>query len=244
MRRTLLVLIVALWAFAPVSARVPFAVAYVNGNIATGSATDTAQVVLNGVTSGNALVVSIGHGGATTTVTSLVDDASNTYTSRCGRTFLTNAGGVTMFTATNVTGGNLTLTLTLSATAADIIFAVEEYSGVSGYDAASAGSTGTSTTPLTTITTVAANAMIVGGFQYQGTGSTFTNGSGYTTRHTAAPGIRHAVEDQLVTSATSYNVDGTITSAAWTACAVSLSPSASASFIPGIINAPIRGGGR
>lgn len=245
MRRILAVVLIAPFVLVTAGAApLRRAIAYVQS--ATGTATSTDTVATSGaisVTTGNFLVVSVGSTGAGTTVSTL-SDGTNTFTSRCGHQFLTGAGGLTQFTSGPVTGGSLTFTAVLTASASDLTIAVDEYSGVDSFDAAATAATGTSTSPSVSITTVAANALVNGAFRFGGAGGDFTAGSGYTRRTNLAPGQRMATEDQVFASTGAHNADGTVSSIPWVACAVSLAPTAGASsFVPAIINNPIRGGG-
>lgn len=194
------------------------ALAEVQSNDAGTTSATSLQVTLTGAATGNLVVVGIVCGGPTTTVNSVADTV-NTYTRCSGRTFLSGAGGCEIWYAKNITGGNLTITVSISGTFAITVFATE-YSGAdttAPFDV-QATTSGTSTTPDSgSATTTAANEILAGMLSVSGATSAFTPGTGYTRRGNAETlGIW---EDQIVSSTGSYSANGTLSSSqGWVAC--------------------------
>src|SRR5581483_5084131 len=149
-----------------------------NGS-STGGASNLA-VTLNGVTAGNLLILCIVTSGPSTTVNSVTDDKSNSWSRVVNRNFQSGAGGVEIWAAHNVAAGNTTITANFSASVtADI--AAHEVSGaatVSAFDK-SAAAGGTSTTPDSgnTANLSQADEYVIGFVAYGG--ANVTEASGY-----------------------------------------------------------------
>lgn len=174
------------------------------GNYNSGTASSIAVVMA--ATSGNLIVVA-GNWAAVGTTGSIADDASNSYTSIIGPTDI--GGGLASFFsqlwyAKNVTGGTLTITLTLSGPASGLRLAAHAYSGFSPTTpldqfTEAGGHAGGSPISSGNVTTTAANELIFGwGVSAGGT----TAGSGFTQREIVGS---ESTEDKFVTSTGSYD---------------------------------------
>ncbi len=206
---------------------------YVQSAVGSTNGATSLAVTLSGVTTGDAIFVGIVTSGSSTTI-STVSDGTNSYSRVSGRNFLAGAGGTEIWAAYNVTGGNLTVTVTASASV-QIGVVLDEWSSVvtsSAFDVQST-STGTSTALNSgSATTNQASEAIVGMFSTAGTG--LTAGTGYTMRKTGTTtSYQFGLEDEQVSSAGSYSAAATINSSqTWTACMATFKLTASGSLVP------------
>lgn len=146
------------------SGTAPTGIAFVK-NVGTAAsvsgATEIVTVPASGVAAGNVVVVRCMSGGATS-VTSIVDSKSNTYTS------LHNGFGNTLLSAiwvgnivTGLVSGD-TITTTFSSAAVENIVSIEEFSGaIVTEDGTSADNTGSSTTPSVSQTVPTAGDLVI-----------------------------------------------------------------------------------
>lgn len=189
-------------------------------------ATDTCAVAFpNNVTGGNLLV---GGGNSDDTVGSHtfgVTDSVGTSYSTIVCTPDLNGSRMTAFLFYGIAGGSGANTVTvnplLDSSVAQIVFAIDEFTGnhATPLDVNGGSSTGTSTAPADSLTTLAANDLVLGvtGFY---TSQAVTPGGSYTQigeDQSAADGFN--LEFQIVTTAQAYSVDWTTGgSNEWHAC--------------------------
>ena len=180
-------------------------------------AASTGSVTLSGVVTGDLVPLGLYSTGSGTTVSS-VSDGVNTWTRRAGRQFQAGAGGSEIWVAEAVTGGNLTITVTLSASV-NFVLAAAEYSSQltpTSFDVSAAAGGSSTSISSGNVTTTQASELIIGVLSYAAAGGTFTAGSGFTQRQ-LSNGL--VFEDQIVSSAGAYAATGSLSSsAAWTAC--------------------------
>jgi len=190
-----------------------------------------------GVTSGNAVIVSIMTLSPTITVTSVTDNQSNTYTAVPSGTGLTmsHAGVGTnqarghFFTCPNITNAPTTITVTLSGTPPDTSYIqIYEVSGLGSTitvdDVQNSGTATTSAAPSRAFTTtISGFAVSLIGVDFT---PTFTPGSGWTTSASDA-GAFNAMH-RVIGSSGSYNADATLSvSAPWNVAVLAIRDAAS-----------------
>ncbi|HSX16948.1 MAG TPA: hypothetical protein VLH86_02500 [Patescibacteria group bacterium] len=159
-------------------------------------------------TAGNTNVVAIGWDSTTTTISSVVDTAGNTYQMAAPTTRGTG-NSQAMYYAKNITGGTPTVTVTFSAASSFPDLRIMEYSGL---DAANPLDTSVSWTGINnpsdsgTLNTNYPTELIVAA----GTAINSMNaaGAGYTQRIVTSPNL-DLVEDKIVTTAGAYNATAT-----------------------------------
>jgi hypothetical protein len=159
-------------------------------------------------TAGDTNVVAIGWENATTTISSVVDTAGNTYQVAAP---VTRGTGISqaIYYAKNITGGTPTVTVTFSAASAFPDLRIMEYSGLDTTAPlhTSVSSTGNATTSNSGLldTTVPTTLLVAAG-------SAITNfsapGAGYTQR-IITPTDANIVEDRIVAATGPYNATAT-----------------------------------
>lgn len=210
---------------------------YIQGNTNTVAPGASLTISLTGVATGSLLVLAISTSGAGTSI-STVSDGVNTWTRRSGRTFVGSGGGCETWEANNVTGGNLTVTVTPSGTV-NILLAIAEYSGPSAspFDK-QASTSGTSASPNSgaTTTTAQADEILVGVISQNSAGGTISPGSGYTLRQSsaAAGGLILNLMDQTVSATGTYSADATMVSSQWVSQITTYKTAAAASSTSGL----------
>jgi len=221
MKRWLVLLVLfvcVLWATTQGVRRRPIVVAADVGSSSsthkTSSSPTHASALIN-VTTGNLIVVAVGWGTNPVDITSVTDTAGNTYISAVGPVSLpTSPFRTQIFYAKNVTGGDLTVTVTYSADVTSSRLGLHEYSGASltaPLDVTSSN-TGASGNPDSgSAITTAANEIIFG--WSLSSGGT-TAGAGFTQRELIGS---EATEDKSVTSIGSYSATFNSASGDWAA---------------------------
>lgn len=147
----------------------------------------TSTVTLTGVTTGNTIFVSIEVFDAST-LTSLTDDKSNTYTLDLSERNQANSGNVQLYRASNVTGGTVVITALRSALYSHRWYA-EEASGIanSAPEVSMTRATGgLSTTPVISFTPISASAYARLYASYNATQTATANATGFTPLNTVA----------------------------------------------------------
>ncbi len=159
-------------------------------------------------TAGNTNVVIIGWKNATTTISSVVDSAGNTYQIAAQLTRGTNVSQA-IYYAKNITGGTPTVTVTFSAASATPDLRIMEYGGLdatSPFDSSVSAVGNTAASSSGTVNTNYPTDLIVGA----GTAQTAFSaaGSGYTQR-ILTPTDNNIAEDKVVSSAGAYTATAT-----------------------------------
>jgi hypothetical protein len=113
-------------------------VAFVQGAFARGANVTSLAPALTGVTSGNTLVLAVAVYNATEVLPTSVSDGANTYTLR--RSVIYAGSQAAIYTASNVTGGNRTCTVTWTPNSWGTAH-LSEWSGVDNSDPVGVGST-------------------------------------------------------------------------------------------------------
>jgi hypothetical protein len=159
-------------------------------------------------TVGHLNLVVVGWNDTSSTVQSVTDNAGNTYALAIGPTTGT-ALRQSIYYASNIVGGNNTVTVTFSQAVNYPDVRILEYLGVSTVDV-TAGASGNSTTAKTAAaTTTIANELIFGADTVAT--ATKSAGSGFTSRVVTSPDGDIA-EDRGVTSTGSYSAAATLSS--------------------------------
>lgn len=179
------------------------AIAFVNGQTATGTSSPTTSAILS-TTAGNTLVMVItDDSGVTTNSYTVSDTAGNTWTQRkITATTITQV----VYTAENVLGGgtNVFSVAWNTVNTSNLSFAVQQFSGAATapVDIVSTPATGTSLAPAsgTTATTTQANEMIVPFLSYGSTISTTSLGTGYSNLTVRDAVMAAALENKRVTA--------------------------------------------
>lgn len=171
-------------------------------------------------TAGNCLAVWVGWGSGTVTVSSVTDDAGNTYAAVSGSLVQNATDGLSCqwWIATNIIGRLANkVTATFSASAGNAMIGVHQYSGVATSNATDGANTGaangTAGTALSTgtIATTNANDTLIAGFELNGTaGTPQTPGSGFTGEINSGVDTSQITEDKGVTSTGTYSNGYTI----------------------------------
>ena len=177
-------------------------------------------------TAGDLNIVVVGWNDTTSSVSSVKDSAGNTY--RVAVPMMRGTGlSQAIYYATNIMGGNNTVTVTFSQAAAYPDIRILEYKGLSSLDVtASAAGTGTSAFSGAA-TTTAANELVFGA----DTISTSTNaaGAGFTARILTSPDSDLA-EDQTATATGSYTATAGLSSGYWVMQMVTFKPGSGSSL--------------
>lgn len=140
------------------------AIAFVQGSETTGTGL---VLTLNGITSGNLLLVSVAWSSTITTpsVTGITDNKGNTYIKAIAEPNTTNQYDAEFWYAKNVIGGNITVTIVANTTTQEASNRILEFSGCSTTSPIgdAEGSTGTGVVPVVppTVTIVHATDMAV-----------------------------------------------------------------------------------
>jgi len=158
---------------------------------------------------GNTNIVIVGWNSITTSITSLVDNAGNTYQIAAPMT-RGSSHSQAIYYAKNITGGAPTVTVTMSASTAFIDMRIMEYSGLdtsTPFDVAASGIGGSGTATSGNLTTNFPVELIVGG------GSTLNSftaaGSNYTLRLLTQDS--DIAEDRVVNATGTYAATANVT---------------------------------
>lgn len=176
-----------------------------------GAASSTTQAFSLTSASGDTIIVGVHWDPQSVNVSSVTDSQGNTYVSAVGPTNWDSGGSRQQeFYATNITGGNITITVTMSGTTGiDLEIYQLEYAGLEANVGFDVGSAGTTTNPTTAMDSGSATThnkveLIYGhGTAHNAVSSA---GAGFTTRSTFASNL---VEDKYVTARGSYNATAT-----------------------------------
>jgi hypothetical protein len=175
----------------------------------TPSTTQTATFI-NAQTGNDLNVLSIGWSNSTSTITSVVDSAGNSYSIASPLVTVSGNASLVMYYSQNIkasAAGANTVTVTLSAAAPFLDVTAAEYSGIatSGALDVNAGAGSSSVTALNSgsATTTQATELLVGADYVQN--QTAAVGSGYTARTNG----NNLLEDENVTSIGSYSATAT-----------------------------------
>jgi hypothetical protein len=175
---------------------------------ASGTAPKTVAVTLNGVATGNLLILACsGFGGSVWTPTPTISVSGGqavTWTRVTSTNFGSNFG-IVLYYAQNAIAGSYAITVTPPAGTTDTAVAFAEYSGmltVGVLDKSAVGSsTATSLTTSATTTTAQADELIIGAFSHDNNTPTITAGTGFTMRQSIAnstTSIGIALEEKIV----------------------------------------------
>jgi len=165
-------------------------------------------------TAGDLNVVIIGWGSTTTTVTSVVDTAGNTY-QLAAPTIRSSTESQAMYYAKNISGGTPKVTVTFSASSSFPDLRILEYSGVDTnlpFQSSVSWTAGTNPATSGTLTTTAAVTLVVAGGTTNGAFS--GPGTGFTQR-ILTPLDSDYAEDAIFTAAGSYAATAASSSGAW-----------------------------
>lgn len=180
---------------------------------ATGTAPVPVSVTLNGVTTGNLLVLAVsgfaGGGGGPwsgTPTISVSGGQAVTWVRVVHAGFGSNFG-IVLYYAQNAIAGSYALTVTPPTGSTDAAVAFAEYSGMltaSVLDKSATGNnTGSSLTTAATAATAQADELIIGAFSHDNNTPTITAGSGFTLRQSVAnssTSIGIALEEKIVSA--------------------------------------------
>ena len=194
-------------------ASAPVPITFVQVNAATPQTNQTAvPVTYTGAqTAGDTNILAIGWNNTTSTVTSVVDSAGNTYRLAVPKA---SGNGVSqaIWYANNIkaaTAGANTVTVTFSASTPFVDIRALEYSGldpVNPFDVGASASGNSTSANSGTVTTTAANELIFGAGI---TGGVFSAaGPGFTSRIITTDG--DIAQDRIVTTAGSYSATATL----------------------------------
>lgn len=185
------------------------------GNRNENGVTSHAVAFSSSVTGHNTIVVAVGWSGPSITA-SVTDSAGNTYSSAVGPTSMPTSGfAQQVFYAADVTGGNITVTVTYSASTVDSRVAIHELGNVNKdpLDATSF-STGISGPPTSgPATTSFANELLFG-WSLSQIGTKADTGAGFTELESVG---NEATEYKIVSSTGSYAATFTSTGGDWAA---------------------------
>ncbi|HEU4331334.1 MAG TPA: PQQ-dependent sugar dehydrogenase [Lapillicoccus sp.] len=198
-------------------ASTPVAIAFVQVNAATPQTNQSSVNIVypSAQTAGNTNILAIGWNNTTSTVTSVVDSAGNTYRLAVPKA---SANGVSqaIWYASNIKAagpGANTVTVTFSASTPYVDVRVLEYSGldpVNPFDVGASASGDSASANSGTVTTTAANELIVGagitGGVFSAAGTSFTNRVITT--------FGDIAEDRIVTTVGAYGATATLTGTA------------------------------
>lgn len=195
----------------------------------TGTSTlgaNNAVAFTNNVTLGNLIVVAIVTTSTTTgSVTNVTDSLGNGYTRIFTDETSGNLGDVELYYAKNILGGANTVTATFSGSISTAMI-VREYYGldpVSPLYQQDGAATGSSTTPTSnTIKSTQAPALLIGVMGQVGVTGTISAGSGYTNLTTISNVNEVAIEDQFVTSTSSYSASFSLTGSLQWQCGIAV----------------------
>lgn len=183
-----------------------------------GGTTGTTRAVSITATTGSTLKVVVAWYGSQTI--SSVADGTNTYT----QDVASDAGStekVAIWSAHNITGGSLTITVTMSSTGSYNVTYVSEFTGLTSSGSLECSATGSATgTSITTsnCTTTTANTMVLAAYAYGGGGTTTTTaGTGYTiptngVYENGTAMVASAVEYKIISATGTHNGTFTISS--------------------------------
>jgi hypothetical protein len=192
-------------------------IALVPGQVNSADAGSVTSATLSfpaGTTAGNAIVVGVRLGSAVAFSTvSVSDDKGNTYVRDVQVDDSVSGNQMEIFSAANVAGGTVVVTVTLTGGAVALRWGVCEYQGLvtsAPLDKTSTNNPNASNTSLNsnnTATTANANDLLVGVGMTRNNTVTFTAGTGYALRFQAN---KIALEDKSVSATGAYNATETI----------------------------------
>jgi hypothetical protein len=176
--------------------------------------TQVQAAYLNPQTGGNANILAIGWNDATASISTVADSAGNVYHVAIP-TFRGNGMSQAIYYATNIAGGNNTVTLTFDQPAVYVDLRVTEYSGLSQTNVFDAGASATgigSSADSGLVAITATNELLFGAGM---TATTFTGpGFGFTQRVITSPDA-DIIEDQIAAATGSYSAAAGLSSGAW-----------------------------
>jgi hypothetical protein len=198
-----------------VSTPVPIAFVQVNAATPQTNQTIVAVTYASAQTAGNTNILAIGWNNLTSTVTSVVDSAGNTYRLAVPKASA-NGASQAIWYASNITAaaaGANAVTVTFSASTPFVDIRALEYRGldpVNPFDVGASASGNSTSATSGAVTTTAANELIFGAGI---TGGLFSaSGTGFTNRIITYDG--DIAEDRIVTTAGSYSATATLSSSA------------------------------
>lgn len=185
-----------------------------NGNTSPLSSTNFGSTVV----AGDLIVVTtVDDGGTGSTITSITDTGSNTYTKVADSAGADTGTTQVWYTRVVTGGGSFHTSITWNTgSAARVSCAVQEFNGFTGtatFDKVSALANGTSVSPLsaTSGTLTKANEVAVGSFGHYSTISAFSLGTGYTNLSTVnVANAASAQESQIVSVNTALTAGASI----------------------------------
>jgi hypothetical protein len=214
--------------------------AYVQSNVNSSLGSTNLSVALTGVVAGNLLILAIDTSGSGTTVTSVDDTQSNSWNRVVSRRFQAGGGGVEIWAAYNVNGGDTTVTAHYSANVINDIHVVEvdnvPTSAIFDTSSSNGGASGTDPDSGSTPTISNENEFILGFLSYGA--ATLAEDSNFTSLQSGAL-ISHTAYRE-VSSTGSYIYDPAFTSgaSAWACEIATFKMFGSASFSqPAYMNA-------
>jgi hypothetical protein len=193
----------------------PIAVVQHFSNRNTNGVTSHAVAFPSSVADHNTIVVAVGWGNPSITA-SVTDSAGNTYSSAVGPTSMPTSGfAQQVFYAADVTGGNITVTVTYSASTGDSRVAIHELGNVNKDPLdVTAFSTGISGPPTSGLATTNFANELLFGWSLSNLGTQADTGAGFT--QLESPGLE-ATEFKIVSSVDSYAATFTSTGGDWAA---------------------------
>lgn len=208
-----------------------------NGN----STSSSVSAVMAGVAVGNVVVVIAVSSG---TFSSFADDGGNTWT-LIGTPATPATGSYRAYSSTIVNGGNITVTLTLTGNANNVILA-REYSKLGARDKSTSASaaSGTSVSSGSTSAISDNRELVIGVIGTDNASTTYTPGSGFGNTVTAnglTAGLGLFIEDQIVTAGGTQlaNCTTDLGGPAWYAAVVTYKIVSDPSFKPNIMRPAI-----
>lgn len=188
-------------------------------NSSSAGVTSVSATFASTVTSGNCVIGVIMWGSTVNDLTSVTDDKGNTYTVK--DTLLNLDGGsASSFILGNITNGPKTVSANFSASVANDVIIISEFSGVAAssdptdvHHAQTQARPGTGTDAISSgaaTTTVNGDLIFGGAFDASGANTTFTAGTSFTLGTTNSGLSRHAA-DEFRTQASAGSVSATFT---------------------------------
>jgi len=176
------------------------AVSRLQTNTGSISSTTSGTVSMGNTTTGNTIVVIVVTDASGSSVTSITDSQSNSYSKIDGVAWSVGFDSLEAWQASSITGGALpTITVNLSASDSAILLA-REYSGLNGLDThvIATGSGSALTSGATSNTTT--RTLVIGYSGQSATSGSPTAGSGFVNLSVATSGtVKLAIEDKIVT---------------------------------------------
>src|SRR6185369_12309813 len=214
------IVVALLWLSALALAQTP-----VNGNKCSGTSSATCNIPAISATAGNNVVVMVGTSAGSSSTSSVTDTNSDTFSVCGGPVNGGNNAKVWLYCATFGTT-NASEVITCNATSGNLGCAAEQYSGgFVNVDKSAISTDSTSTTSWTTsntATTTAATELLVGGCYSNGSVSTITAGTNYTSRQgnlSGGPPLM-ILEDRNVSSTGAYAATASSSNARFYGCVI------------------------